>query len=76
MKNLKKLLNFTEPAAKLDEHDLFARQFSRTLTIMGYESYDVWVIAEKMLEMALNPSDFPETFLPQQRKLVKKYPSV
>jgi len=76
MKNLKKLLNFKEPAAKLDEHDLFARQFSRTLTIMGYESYDVWMIAEKMLEMSLNPVDYPETFIPHQRLLRKKYPSV
>ena len=76
MNPLKQLLNFVTPEPKttpLDDNDYFSRQFIRTLTIMGYESYDIYFIAEEMQNKAMNPQDYPDLFTPCQRLQRKVY---
>jgi len=76
MKSLKQLLNFTQDKITVGEHELLAKKLTRTLTVMGYESYDVWMVAEQMLEYSLNPQDNKDLFVPNQRIVAKKYPRV
>jgi len=73
MNTLKKLLNFVTPQPKVDDVEYFAKSFTKTLTMMGYESYDVWQIAEQMSEYSLNPQDNADLFIPYQRLQRKHY---
>jgi len=73
LNTLKKLLNFVTPEPKVNDVEYFAKSFTNTLKIMGYESYDVWQIAEQMQEYSLNPQDYPDLFIPHQRLQRKHY---
>jgi len=57
----------------LSEHELLAKRTVRNLTIVGYESYDIWCIAEEMLKYSLSPHDHPDLFPPNQRNYRKVY---
>jgi len=78
MKTLREMLGCTPlvKAKPLTEHQQLAMRNVRSMTILDYEAYDIWCVAEIMLEMSLNPEEYPLLFPPNQRKLPRKYPSV
>jgi len=61
---------------KLSEHEMVARTTARSLTLIGFEAYDVWIIAEHLLELSLNAQEHPNLFPPNQRTSRKRYPQV
>jgi len=76
---LRRILGMTpEPPAlpTYTEHEMIARRTLRNLTIVGYEAYDIWCIAEQILQYSLAPLDHPDLFPPNQRNYRKHYPSV
>jgi len=60
----------------ITEHEMVARTTTRSLTLIGFEAYDVWMIAEHMLELSLNAQDHTDIFPPNQRIHAKRYPPV
>jgi len=78
MKSLREILGMKTlvKTKQLTEHEQLAIRNVRSMTILEYEAYDVWCVAEIMLEMSLNPQEHPLLFPPNQRKLPRKYPRV
>lgn len=71
--SLKKLMGYTEKRSPRTEAELIAIRTVRSLTVIGFESYDIWCIAEYMSELSLNAQEYPELFPPNQRLTGKQY---
>lgn len=59
--------------SKLTRHELLAHHLVRQMTIVGNESYDVWCVAELMVQYSLESQDHPDLFPPNQRLTPKRY---